>query len=739
MSITKATLGGYPLLASAPVEWSFTEGVRPYEGIFHMIPRMARELLEKGGTTELFIETRGQSLTVSNLWVLDLVPLDNPQIVAVRVADRRWLLNRKILLRRYNMRRNIGHKRPGSNVQPILNDVTPDVWYWPWSLKVPGGSPPDAKWSPVDVLKDILDDVTKFEKENGGGSAGYVIREEINKAHRTLPVENLQLDDKADMALSRAVGLFPEGGLTVDESGQYVVFSKISGKEKDLHKRLGPNIVGSGYAEVVSHELEAPKEIELFFTIESEIRFDYRDDQSVTDDQRYMTNKLALPDFTLSVGGSSYVQGSWVDIGTGLFVAWGAGPPGSGVSQISNRLLQRAALPFLDLWAALMITGQRDPDKDWAGRVGALMTHWRKTFGLNKHWVDRFLTIRANRVGIVDPENGTLAPAEAYCDHSFIATQRSFFKDISGGADLRYAINVEGYPTGGTIPGLSSPGGAKAFTEDSKPASARVSVVDPDLGIIRVEFASDPNHMYEAALPGLVVREDGQPYIPGGDMSNPRRSSPTFDSIVDQNQIPKLSSDWKLGVVLTAIPAAPNDERQLFKVVVKPSDVKDMLPAAAASALSKARGPKWQVRIQPGADGARALIRWLDSRAPDIEKLFGIGDDKTPPNLDGLVMNYDPAVQPGGPQGASLNAIALAVSAAIYSRFTERLEGQATGKIKADMTLDGFMEAITHRVSTQGEATTTLTMARQAVELDMMSMLDSGTRAILLRQPHPEK
>lgn len=731
--VTQAHLGGYPLLASTVVEWGQTEGVRPYEATFDMVPRMAQELQKKGSRVDLVMHG---GKTFKNLWVLGIVPRDNPHIMGIRVADRRWLLNRRHILRRYNMRRNVGHKRAGRNDQPVLNDVSPDVWYWGWSLKEENGVPPGAKWQPPQVLRDILDAIEEYEKSVGGGG-GYTIRPEVNKTNRTLPVESLVIDDKGDMAINRAVGLVPEAGFTVDPDGRYVVYSKVSGKELVAQKALGPEIVGGGHLAVVDNSLECPSEVEVLFTIESEVRFDFQDlTGNVTAESRFMDNRIAVPDYVLADGGNDLVQGTWANIDR-VMRLWGAGPAGSGITAVTQKLVQRASLPFMDLWAALMLTGVRNPDQDWAGRVGALMTHWRKTFGLSSFWVDRFLAIKPYRVGIIDPENGINAPAEAYCDHSFLGTQRSFFKQLQGNADLRYAINVTGYPTGPALQGVSA-AGTKAFNSISKPSPARVSIIDPDQGIIQVQFKSDENHMFEAAMPGLVVREDGQPYIPAGVFDNPRKTSPTFDSISEANQIPRLSDDWKLAVILTAVPASPNDERQLFKITVKPEDVKDILPSAAAASVGKARGPKWQVRIQPGTDGARALVRWLDSRSSDIEAIFGIGDKE--PNLDGLILNGDLGkVKGNGPQAPSLNMIALAVSASIFARFTDRLEGQATGMMNAKLQLDGFMQAIYHRVQTTGEATSTIQMSQIPPDLDMLAMLDNGTRALLTRQPHPEK
>lgn len=739
--VTRGHFGGFPLMGNP--QWVMTEGIRPYEAIFDMPAQFAKQLIETAGLRplDLVIQGTGSPQTFKNLFALSIVPRENPHILGVRVADRRWLLDRSIILRRYNMRRNIGHKRVGNNAEPTLRPVVPDVWYWEWSLKDPGGVPPGAKWQPSDVLKDIMDRVVEQEKEATGVSVpGYTISDTIKKTDRKLPVESLQFDGKTNMAVQGAVGLFPEAGLYVDENGRYVIYSKIDGSEGLMVKTLGPEIVGGGHAEVVNMDNEMPRACEVFFTVESELRFDFiepEEGQTVTRKlfSRGMTNKIAIPDYNLTVNGNELSQHSWADLDP-VLTAWGT-PPGIGGSRISYKVLQRAALPFLDLWAGLILTGARDPDKNWPDRVGALMAHWRRTFGIPQDWVARCLSMKARRVGIIDVESGSSGKAEAYCDHSFIGTQRSFFKDLQGNADLRYAIPVEGYPTGAQVPGETAPAGALSFTATSKAVPADVSIIDSDQGIIRVSFQPDMNHMFEAAMPGIVVRDDGQPYVPSGSAKNPRQSSPTFDAVADANQIPRLSGSWKLAVIISGVPASPNNEKQLYKVRVEPKDVQDLMPEFANKSVGSGKGPVWQIRINPGNDGMRALVRWLDSRASDIEALWGIVDKE--PKIDDLILNFEKNQQPGGPQAASLNEVARAVSAAVFARFVERYRGSATGMINKNVRPQGAIQAVTHGIDARGRATTRMQMSENYPELDLLAMVDQGTKALLTKQPHPER
>jgi hypothetical protein len=201
--------------------------------------------------------------------------------------------------------------------------------------------------------------------------------------------------------------------------------------------------------------------------------------------------------------------------------------------------------------------------------------------------------------------------------------------------------------------------------------------------------------------------------------------------VIDANQVPRLSASHKICVILTVAPAAPNDERKLYKVTVKPGDVESILPGAAKRGLGNARGPTWRVRVGAGLPGAMAMIRWVDSRAEDIDKMLGILDG--PPNLEGLVMNAEEQSKLGS-QGASLNEIARATAARIYARYADHNEGEITSALTPNARLDGWVDEIIHRIETNGIAGTTARFPDKGHEIDFWSLLDSSTRALLRQE-----
>ena len=748
------TLGGFPILGSSSLQWMLREGVAPAEETFDMTPGHAKLLAFATRPVDLVIKNPGKPpLTIEYLWVLNVLPGENLNIARVRVADRRWMLPYLHLLRRYNMRRNVGFERVGHNTEARLNPVVPQVQYWAWSLKEPKGKPPEAKWQPPDVLENIFEAVDKFDNEAFGNSPGFTITQDIRRTERKLAVENLVLDDSGDACVLRALALFPEAGLYVGVDGKYVIYSRPTGADRGVlppSGALGPEAVGGGHMIVVDNKIQRPRHIEIRFSMDVEVRFDFIEvsdtgTQATTTKQfedlgdfRQLDNVLPVPDFTAIIGGETYPQGAWVSLHQMLLSDTWQNPPGVnngtfGVVRLTKEILEIGALPYVDLWSPLALTGLRNPNVDWASRIAVLQAHWRRTFRISKNWMDNIYSINAFRVGLVSAVNGINAPSEAYCDHSFIGTTRSLFRSVIADRRLSGHLNVAGYPTEGQVQGVSAPAGARPLTETSKPAPAYVSILDKDQGVIHIDFMADPNHVYEAALPGLIVRADNG-LLPSDDARDPRNGPVSFDTVVDAAQIVKLSPNWKAAIILTVVPAAPNDERQLYSIKIEPKDIKELLPAGAQAGLDASFGPPWQVRVGPGMNGTRAIIPWVDARAPDIEAIFGVGGGK--PNLAGLVLNDQPQAAIGQ-EAASLPAIARAIAAGIYARFADRVAGQTTGDLTPGLVPVGFIGEVMHMIGTDGRAMTAARAEDQLPEINFRSLLDSSTRAVLDRLPGP--
>lgn len=709
-----ATLGGKPLLASSAVQWTLQNGTKPVIETFDMAPSDALTIATPTEVTLKIDIGEGNSITVNRLSVLNISPGENPFISKVTVADLRWRWSYRHILRRYNMRRNIGTKRVQANDEIAVGfDRAPDVAYWDWSKNKATGQ----AWTARDALEDVLKDLQKIKDFK------YKIDEKLASKLLPLPFEEVQIDDAGDSALYRILSKFQEGQCYVDYDGTVIIYSKASGAEREVVKSMMPEIQDRGHVDLVKNNLIRPKWIEVLFTREVEVRFNFTENasasstQTADDDTRTVDNVLPTPDYQLSVNSQMLPQGSYITFDE-AFNAWGSIPLIGNPIKIDHRLIQRAFIPQMDLWAAMGIAGDFvDPTStlaNWIDRISTCQVHYRQTFRLKRKWMDRIYSIRPYRLSTVDPQSGQRGALQAWGDYCIIPTQRAIWRQ-TGAKSLPYAINRTAYPLSGNI------------DSTAHPSPAVVSIMDHDQGIIRVEYVLDPFRQREMILPSQMVAST----IPVADLRQRSRTI-TFDAVINSSTAPRLSPSFQLATILTVVPAAPNTTQQLHKITVKPEDIASLLPDTQAAALTDCEGPVMQIRIGDKTEVAR--IQWRDARSTDIEKIFGITEGE--PDLTDLVLNEGPVTNLK--TGASLNAIAKGVAASYYASLVDRYEGTMTGHLNGGIHMNGWMDQVIHRLDTDGVATTAVAMAESLPQFDLMAFLDSSTRAAILH-PVPEK
>ena len=755
-SAIKATIAGVPLLADIPIRWSVQAGVRPVVETLHIMPKHAAKLekIAKRGPVTLRMQVNGSTVEAKNLWIIDIPPTSNPHIQGVTIADRRWLWSFAHVRRLYNIRRQIGNKRIETDTLPQLDPVAERLWYLPASL-----NPPKAKgkrWKAQDIIKDIMNGkkggggkkgnkgiLDKETEKAGGQKARLVIEDDIKEK---LPVEDLILDDSGEAALFRVLQYLPQADVTVDRDGTFRIFSRVGGGEDQQLKNAGPEIIGDGHVDFITNNLTRPKEIHVLFTRECEVRFDYEEKASAVHDgaademkdKRLMDNVLPVPDWKLyqvtdrGVGPFTAGTGTWINIDAALR-AWDntAAPPGgnggipnnagvNGNAQISldHNFIQRAMVPFMDLWTGIGLAGMAAPDADWMARIAAIQAHYRRTFRINRKWMDRIESIRAYRAGTVDVATGTRAPALVWSDYSVLPSLRGFLKRR---ADMMFVMNRPG----GIAP--------DAPIEAAKtPASADVVVVDSSQGIIRAEYKIDVMKNFDSVIPGLIADANDNP--PNGNINKLgiKERCVMFNGNGRQagrDSAPRLSKNHRVSFIVSCVPATPNSNEQLHRVVVKPGDVKDLIPGKMAQGLDDADAPAMEVRVQPGVEVAR--IRWLDAKKQEIEKIFGQREGE--PKLAGLVLNHDP--KKPRDDGASLTAISRAVAARVYATMADRMTGTSGGFITSSVKCDGWLKQASFTIDPSGKATTDIQLEPQIPQMSMHTFLDESTRHILMRMP----
>lgn len=701
MAAPKASINGKTILGPGDAAWTLTAGGSPNQAVFAVAPGDANELVT--GSLRP-VELKINAATFRGVYILERVPGDNAFIAKVRVADRRWFWERQHISRAYNMRRHMGVKRlTAPQGVPVTFPVVQDVQYEPWSLRNQ-----KTRWTARQILSSIFEELKKAEREATGQSFNFRIEGEFD-----VPVENLELEDNGSAAVTRMLGYVPGAAVTVDPDGSVRVFARTTGREEAATSddTAGPEHVGQGHIELISHEMIRPRRVDILLTRELEVRFDAeeiptgRTSPGPASDGRFMDNVMPLPDFNTSIGGVTLVQGTYRTINSALFNSWG-GAPGFGV--ITTTKIRRALVPYMDLWAGLRLSGARNPDVDWAARIAAIQQHFRRTYRINRRWIDRIRQLNANRVALFDPATGTRAPALAYSNYCIVSSQRTMFTQVGAGQQASYFINVDAF-NGGTIGG------------SDKGAPADVRIVDQDQGIIRIEWKVDENRTYEMVLPSKLANG------PTADPTS-RQAPIGFDLIArGMSDLPELESGHQLAVIMSAIPGSPNTDQRLHRIRRFPQQAAKFIPSGLRGGLNNARGPVLEVRVGKGLETAR--YAWADNRSGEIERAFGLRPGK--PEIDALLIN-------GGP-GGTLDALADAIAARVYVGFADRIKGTKTAQLRAEAKLEGQIESITHTVFTDGVVSTRYGLTERPLDIDATAFLPASVRAILFKLGSPGK
>jgi hypothetical protein len=722
----KATLGGVPLLSDPAVQWESVSGVRPYEATFAVRSGDVQTLAKPGlRTVDLAIDDgEGRNLTIKNLYVIAEEPREFPAVAKVRVVDRRWFWGFKHVSRVFNRRRVVGSaRRRAPDTPPELQPLTPKIAYHPATMK--NGQTP---WTAKEVLENVLASCIEAESDTTGGGAGWKIEPEIGKNLDNLPIEDLELDDSAENALQRVLTYLPEARVKVTNLGEVIVYSALDGKDAALVNATKPELYGFGHVSIVSNANLRPKEVHVLFTREHEVRFDFEETGSPTtiEDARSISNVLPIPDYNLVVGGQQLSQGTWISL-VQAFDAWGAPPKLSHLANASAWLpaLRRLMVPYMDLWTGIGLAGVRDPNADWMGRIGAIQEHYRRTWQINKDWMDRIEQLKASLVATIDPTTGTRAPALVYADYSRLASQRSLWKDQLDDAEAAYAMNVEG-----------SPSSASAPLSTGRAAPFELSIVDEDQGIIHYDFRPDPWRVHEQAMPGKIGLGSSSS-IPGPTSDIEDITKPiAFNMISEQHTPPELTAPFRVAVLMTAIPATTNSTRNLhlWRVKKKATDIAKNLPAGLRKGIETAKGPILEIRVNPSIETAR--VGWSDDASSSIEQAFGVRNSWSDAGIEDLIINLKGDHQ----GGASLDAIAEALATKTYAMLADRYQGERSVPLYSGAEPVGHIESVGHEVTTRGAAITNIRLPDKLADIDLFSLLPDSTRRIILRlAPSPGK
>jgi hypothetical protein len=704
---------------------------------FDIPPDGLQGLLDLGGPSvkhTLRIKDGDTEHQFKGIYIIGIGNAENPNIKRIVVADRRWLWNHKFVHKRYNMRRRSGSFRRGDWAAELQQQPVFKFQYAQFSMKSP-----ETPWKAQEVLRDVLTSPNALDEP----SSEVVFDGDLEQLDG-LPVEKLVLDDAGDAALARAIALIPGAEVTIQPDGKIRVFNSLSGRESSVtgtgligtNGKLGPEMVGAGHVEFDDRRFLRPSRVDVYFTMEVELRFDFLDDTppSLTEDNppRYLDNVMPLPDFgPISVGGQDTYQGTYVTIKNAID-SWEANSLPKGIiKNLDFDLLNRAMVPGMGFWAALELLGKVDlevDDEDWGARIAALQTHYRQTFRIPRPWMDNILSLRAFLVATIDIVNGQRAPAMVFSDYSYVPSMKGLLREVKKGEGNYYAFNVNGYPGENTEIRRGS-----ALAGGAQPAPATVQILDSDQGIIRLNYQVDPFRNREVILPAKLVN------APKKDFRRSNNSAPVgFNVKSGAGTVTQLSRDQKVAVLFTAVPASPNSKQQLYRISVTPDMVEDLLPKGAREHLKNARGPVKEVRVGAAIETAR--VRWKQDKATDIAKIFGVGGvlDNPRDQLKDLVINDKEQADIGPVDlSASLVSIARAVAAGIYASEHARPRGSMAGRMDGSAQLEGTMKELTHVLEPNGVAKTQANLPVEITPFDLFGFMPSDVRQIVLKNVQP--
>lgn len=691
----RVTLGGLTLPADVSVVWEFRYGVDPYTTSLHVAAEDETAAVALiGKPTTLVLATR----TIREVYVLSVEPGPIPELRRVTIADVRWKWNRQHVRRDYNSRIRSGDRRlVREGVSDEVREIAEKVVYRQASLK--DGTTP---WEGPAVLADVLELVHGKAAVTAWKRAGP-------------PIEDLHLDDPGDAALARAMEACPGASPWIDEDGdvQWADTLDQAGAAAAL-AGAAPPAVGWGLAGLSRLAGIRPANVNVLFSIEQELRFDSVDEGGAyapTKTSRYLENVAPIPDATLTMAdGRVLVRGTYVTFEE-LFAAWNlttVARPGKRVQPLplSHDAVQRGWFGLEWLYTSVGV-GVSSATDDWTARIQCIRNHYRLTYRISPYWSNRMLSLRANRVGIFDPVTQSRSPALVFCDYTIDPTAHGAYSD----AGLQHSLMVvDGYNSSLPL---------------AKQAPATVSIVDQDLGIVRLNFGSDTYGLFATKFPCAI--EHG----PALDFRKEQTQALALGTVYGTGvggggEGARLAANHKVGIVLTAVPFGPNSGDQLYRVKVSAGEAASLVPGA-----EPASGPDWDLRVSL----TTARFMWRDEDETNIDKVFG-RDTDTPSKkptypaskLEAAGLLVD---------GEAVKAVARAAAAALYSTLVDRISGAHGYKAQGSVYPVGNLVGTRLEAHPDGAFMLALRFGGQTQRLDVFQLLDAGTRRALFGLAQP--
>lgn len=643
------TLGGVVLAANAAISWKLVTGVTPYTTPLsvHKSAWASRLKAQIGKPLDLLIVNgNGTRTTIKGVYILHELPSDSPNRVTFLVADKRWLWQYPLVVRDYNIPRKTGDRTAKFTSVPVEARETFDKYdYLAYSL-----DKDERKWTPKRAVEDVLEQIegeklASKKKKRKKGKRGPLSQgkgwkidsfpiETKGGGEGQFTLQNVMLRDQGNVALSRLLSYIPGAEIYIDVDGKAVVFDGTDLDAVEQHfSKLPPSTWAGEKAAYIDRKEIRPGTVIVHYQREVEVVFDFDDDYSSTTsadpnaDAPYLENVIPTvdPETDLIVYdpekkadvSTTVPPGTWVPVKQWL-AAMDSFSPEDSLPWTFDTIKRHWLKGDLD-----GVLGGRGLDLDEEAnvsmRIQALKQHFRQTFRINRRYMERIRNLLAVRVALLDPVTGARAPAAVWGQACVIPSTKG--KLMGGRKDPEKAKvyrNVD-YLAPSTV------GDTKII--DTAPGPTRVNMLDKELGIFRLEWITSPYGTVDSFVPCHLVGENSQgvPKVITRDVAK-QDTEPMGAAMkveAGTNGI-FLRSTMDYRVILTLIPAAPNNERQFHREEVKASD----LPALFRKEfrIQSGDGPDLEVFVTPGE--ATARFAWDTDREATltIRDLLGLKD-----------------------------------------------------------------------------------------------------------------
>ena len=689
-------------MGTMPVRWTLIRGVSPSLAQFEVIPNVADEIFGVGNDEHVLnIELDPQrsssesggdidikKVTVNQLSAITERHGSTPHTRIIVLADKRWKWPRRYVSRSYNVTRRGGDFRMMGNVRIENATPTPLISFAAFSL-----INETTRWTAIEVLADIMD------------ALGVVQYELPIKRPEELPIQNLFIDAQGHTAVEEVLRYLPGLSLYVNYDGTVVFFDINDGSEVEIANELGPLVTQSGQIGRVQRQRIRPKRIEVLFTREIELRFDYirpASDFSLLpslrgdDDRRELENVMPSPDIEIEIDGTTYAAGTFITFDQ-AYSAWAGSESPNAPGPFDELTMRKGFVKGLAYESQLYgLDAQGEPDMVWQRRIRAALRHWRMTYRINQKWLDRIAAMRPVRVAVIDKLTGQRAPAAVFAHYLCKPTYRGIYKKLNGGSN-----RIE---SGWVVPGWSK------LLSEATIAPADFKIINKEAGIIRAYPMRDPYGEADKVIWADVDDSEIPEEAPDS------RRAAEIRMLWEKCEI---KEEFGLAAVFSCIQGSPNTEAKFHKVIVRPHEVEGILGKTVGPSL----GPVLQVRIDPSIETAR--FAWSDIDALAIERAFIEGN--APHNdIESLLINKE-----------VVEDIAKAAAAAALQQFLDRVEGNITGLINGAIEIGGTVQSVTHTVAGNGAPLTSVTIPAEIQKRDMFAFLPDATRNLLLRIAQP--